>query len=67
MTCRAVAQCFGDCLVRDDYGAACALLGADLRSPAMPAVIRDAVATMLACARGSIRKVQVMDDFMLEN
>lgn len=67
MTCRAIAQLFGDCLATNQYAAAWALLAEPLKSAATPGVIRSAVATMTACACGPIREAQVMDDFIVED
>jgi hypothetical protein len=67
MSYRAVAQRFGDCIARKDWGAACALLTEDLQSSITPEIIKNAVTTMIAYATGSIQEAQVMDDFTLED
>jgi hypothetical protein len=67
MNYRAVAQRFGDCIAKKDWGAASALLTEDLQSSITPEIIKNAVTTMIAYATGSIQKAQVMDDFTLED
>jgi hypothetical protein len=67
MSHRFVAQRFGDCIAKNDYSAACALLGEELQSSMTPETIKNAVAAMIAYAPGSIQDAQVMDEFTLED
>jgi hypothetical protein len=64
---QAVAQRFGDCLVRRDHDGAWSLLARDLQASISPAAIRDAVATMTAYASSPLLEAQVMEDFALED
>ena len=67
MSYRAVAQRFGDCIAKNNYSAACTLLGEELQSSMTPETIKNAVITMTAYASGPIQIAQVMDEFTLED
>jgi hypothetical protein len=67
MSYRAIAERFGDCLVKNDYTAACAFLTEELQLSTTPESIKNAVATITSYAAGPIQEVQVMDDFTLED
>ena len=62
-----VAQRFGDCIAKKDYGAAWALLSKELQASSTPESIKNAVATMIAYASGPIQQAQIMDEFTLED
>jgi len=67
MTCRAVAQQFGDLIARGEYAAACSLLSKEMQSDTTPETIKAAVASMTAYASGPIQGAEVIEDFTLEN
>ena len=67
MSYRSIAQRFGDCLAKGDYGAAYALLAKELPSTTTPQTIKDAVATITSYASGPILKAEVIDDSILED
>lgn len=67
MSHRAVAQRFGDCIVANDYDAACVLLTEEVRSSTTPEIIKSAITAMTNYASGSIQAALVIDDFTLED
>lgn len=67
MSYRAIAQRFGDCIAKNDYGAACPLFSKELQSLMAPETIKNAVMAMTAYASGPIQMAQVMDEFTLED
>jgi hypothetical protein len=67
MTYQAVAQQFGDCIVRGDLSAAWGLLAQQTQATISPEAIASAVATMIADAPGPIQQAQVVEDGIVED
>lgn len=63
----AVAQRFGDLIVRSDYASAWGLLTKEMQHALTPDSIKAAVATMLAYAHGPMQEAQIMENFILED
>jgi hypothetical protein len=67
MSYRAVAQHFGDLIVRKDYSAAWELLTNEEKLSITPEAIQAEVAEMIAYASGPIQAAEVLDEFIVEN
>jgi hypothetical protein len=67
MTCRSIAQRFGDCIVSKDYSGASSLLTDELQSSLTPEAIKNTITSMTAYAQGVIQEAEVMDAFTLED
>ena len=67
MTYQAVAQHFGNLLVRKEYSAAWDLLAEEAQTSITPEVIQAAVARMTGYVPGPIQEAEVMEDFILED
>jgi hypothetical protein len=61
-----VAKQFGDLIAEQDYAGARALLTGDARVANTPDQLREAVEGMTSYAPGPIRKVLVMEEFILQ-
>lgn len=61
-----VAQQFGDLIAKQDYAGARALLTDEARAANTPDQLRQAVEGMTSHAPGPIRKVLVMEEFVLQ-
>ena len=66
MTYRAIAERFGDRVVRQDYSAAWDLLAKEAQALITPEAIKTAVTTLIAYAPGPIQAAQVMEEFIVE-
>ena len=62
-----VAEQFGKFIAKEDYFAAYTLLTEEAQAVHSPEEFREAVAEMTTYAPGLIRKVQVMEEFILED
>ena len=66
-TYRAVAERFGELIVRQDYSAAWALHAKETQASITPEAIQTEVTDMIAYAPGQIKAAQVMEEFVVED